>query len=68
MGGKLEGCCLEMIFVRVSESGERLQRLIDVVHSYYQKWTLKATVSKSAAMTFGKGFAEGSWMWGKRIC
>ena len=33
-GVKLEGCCLQMINCRSSESGEQLQRLIHVVHSY----------------------------------
>ena len=32
-------------FVGVSDSGEELQKLIDVVHAY---WKLKANVSKSA--------------------
>ena len=35
-------------FVRVSESGEQLKRVIDVVHSYCSKWRLKANVSESA--------------------
>ena len=47
----------------VSESGELLQRVIDVVHSYCRKWRLKANVSKSAVMT---GSVEGSWKWGEQ--
>ena len=29
-----------------------------MVHSYCRKWRLKANVSKSAVMTFGKGFCK----------
>ena len=35
-------------FVGVSDSRESLQKLIDVVHGYCNKWRLKANVSKSA--------------------
>ena len=62
-GGKVGGLLFADYFVRVSESGEQLQRVIDVVHSYCQKWRLKAIVSKSAEMTFVKGSVEGSWKW-----
>ena len=48
----------------VSESGEQLQRLIDVAHFYCQRWRLKANVSKSAVMTLGKGVVEGNKKWG----
>ena len=37
-----------------------------VVHSYCRKWRLKANVSKSVVMTFGKGSVEGSWKWGEQ--
>ena len=47
----LEGCCLHD-FVGVSDSRESLQKLIDVVHGYCNKWRLKANVSKSAVMVF----------------
>ena len=67
-GGKVGGLLFADDFVGVSESGEQLQRVIDVVHSYCRKWRLKANVSKSAVMTFGKGSVEGSWKWGNRIC
>ena len=53
-GGKVRGLLFADDFVGVSESGEQLQRVIDVVHSYCRKWRLKANVSKSAVMTFGK--------------
>ena len=52
--------------MRVIESEEQLQRVIDVVHSYCRIWRLKANVSKSAVMTFGKGSLEGSWKWGEQ--
>ena len=48
----------------VSEFGEKLQRVTDVIHSYCRKWRLKAKVSKSTVMTFGNGSLEGSWKWG----
>ena len=67
-GGKVGWLLFADDYVGVSESGEQLQRVIDVVHSYCRKWRLKAIVSKSAVMTFGKGSVEGSWKWGNRIC
>ena len=65
-GGKVGGLLFADDFVGVSESGEQLQRVINVVHSYCRKWRLKANVSKSAVMTFGKGSVEGSWKWGEQ--
>ena len=65
-GGKVGGLSFAYDFVGVSESGEQLQKVIDVVHSYCRKWRLKANVSKSAVMTFGKGSVEGSWNWGEQ--
>ena len=37
-------------FVGVSDSRENLQKLIEVVHNYCNRWRLKANVSKSAVM------------------
>ena len=65
-GGRVGGLLFADDFVGVSESGEQLQRVIDVVHSYCRKWRLKANVTKSAVMTFGKGSVEGSWKWGEQ--
>ena len=65
-GGRVGGLLFADGFVGVSESGEQLQRVIDVVHSYCRKWRLKANVSKSTVMTFGKGSVEGSWKWGEQ--
>ena len=50
--------------VGVSDSGEQLQKLIDVVHAYCCKWRLKANVSKSTVMVFARD-AEGDWKWGE---
>ena len=49
-------------FVGVSDSRESLQKLIDVVHRYCNKWRLKANVSKSAVMVFS---VKGGWNWGE---
>ena len=45
--------------------GESLQKLIDVVHGYCNKWRLKANVSKSADMVFSKNSVESGWKWGE---
>ena len=50
-------------FVVVSDSKETLHNLIDVVHSYCNRWRLKSNVSKSAAMVFAKNKVEGEWVW-----
>ena len=59
-------------FVGVSDSRENLQKLIDVVHNYCNRWRLKANVSKSAVMVFARNQEEGEWMWGEhrlpRVC
>ena len=52
-------------FVGVSDSGEQLQKLIDVVHAYCCKWRLKTNVSKSAVMVFARDAVEGDWKWGE---
>ena len=46
MGVKLRvgGLLFASDFVGVSESGEQLQRVIDMVHCYCRKWRLKANV------------------------
>ena len=51
-------------FVGLSDSKEQLQKLIDVVHSYCNKWRLKANVTKSAVMVFTKEAVEGALNWG----
>ena len=67
-GGKVRGLLFADDFVMVSEFGEQLQKVIDVVHSYCRKWRLKANINKSAVMTFGKDSVEGSGKWGNKIC
>lgn len=49
--GKVGGLLFADHFVGVSESAEQLQKFRDAVHSYCQKWRLKANVSKTAVMT-----------------
>ena len=48
-------------YVGVSESRESLQKFIDVVYRYCNRWRLKANVGKSAVMVFCKG----KWKWGE---
>ena len=45
-------------FVGVSDSRENIQKLIDVVHNYCNRWRLKANVSKSAVMVFARNQEE----------
>ena len=52
-------------FVGISDSKESLQKLIDVVYSYCNKWRLRANVSKSAVMGFSKHAANVCWQWGE---
>ena len=53
-GKRVRGMLFADDFVGVSDSRESLQKLIDVVHGYCNKWRLKANVSKSAVMVFLK--------------
>ena len=56
-------------FVGVSDSKDKLQKLINVVHSYCNRWRLKANVSKSAAMLFARNKVEGEWLCGEnKLC
>ena len=57
-GGKVGGLLFADDFVGVNQSGEQLQRVIDVVHSYCMKWRLKANVSKECSDYFWKGFCR----------
>ena len=52
------------LLVLYSESKDQLQKLIDMVHAYSQKWRLKANVSRSAVMVFGRESVDGAWKWG----
>ena len=60
-GKRVGGMLFADDFVGVSDSRESLQKLIDVVHGYCNKWRLKANVSKSAVMVFSKSSVEGGW-------
>ena len=62
-GKKIGGMLFVDDFVGVSDSKESLQKLIDVVHGYCNKWRLKANVSKSAVMVFSTNSVEGGWNW-----
>ena len=60
-GKKIGGMLFADDFVAVSNSKESLQKLIDVVHGYCNKWRLKANVSKSEVMVFSRNSVEGGW-------
>ena len=62
-GKRVGGMLFADDFVGVSDSRESLQKLIDVVHGYCNKWRLKANVSKSAVMVFSKYSVKGGWKW-----
>ena len=63
-GGKIGGLLFADDFVGVSDSGESLQKLIDVVHAYCCKWRLKGNVRKSAVMVCATE-SVGVWKWGE---
>ena len=52
-------------FVGMSDSRKNLQKLIDVVHMFCNRWRLKANVSKCAVVVFSKSKVPGSWIWGE---
>lgn len=51
-----------MAFVGNSDPGENLQKLIDVVHKFYNQW-LKENVSKCAVVVLSRNKVRipGSW-------
>ena len=49
----------------VSESRESLQKLIDVVYRYCNRWRLKDNVGKITVMVFYKDGIEVRWKWGE---
>ena len=63
-GKTISGMLFADDFVGVSESRDNLQKLIDVVYRYCNKWRLRANVSKSAVMVFSRSVVGGDWMWG----
>ena len=64
-GGRIGGMLFADDFVGLSDSKEQLQKLIDVVYSYCNKWRLKANVTKSVVMVYTKEAVEGTWKWGE---
>ena len=54
-------------FVGISDSSEKLQKLIDVVCTFCNRWRLKVNVSKCAVVVFlkSKVHTPGSWTWGE---
>ena len=60
-GKRMGGMLFADDFVGVSESRESLQKLIDVVYRYCNRWRLRANVGKSAVMVFSKDRVEGRW-------
>ena len=57
-GSTIGGMLFADDFVGVSNSEEKLQRLINVAHAYCCKWRLKANVSKSAVVVFARELVE----------
>ena len=45
-GKSIAGLLFADDFVGISDSSENLQKLIDVVHKFCNRWRLKANVSK----------------------
>ena len=64
-GNRIGGLLFADDFVGVSDSKEDLQRLIDVVYRFCNRWRLRANVRKSAVMVFSRDMVEGDWMWGE---
>ena len=55
-------------FVGLTTNAEGLQKLINVVQEFCNKWRLKSNIKKSAAMVFSKEVVKGTctWKWGDR--
>ena len=64
-GKNIGGLLFADDFVGMSNSRENLQKLIDVVHKYCNRWRLKVNVSKYAVVVFSKSKVPGSWTWGE---
>ena len=64
-GKSIGGLLFADDFVGMSDSRENLQKLIDVVHKFCNRWRLKANVSKCAVVVFSKSKVPGSWTWGE---
>ena len=64
-GSSIGGLLFADDFVGITDSKEKLQKLIDVVHKYCNRWRLRANVCKCAVMVFSRNSVGGSWMWGE---
>ena len=64
-GKSIGGLLFADDFVGMSDSSENLQKLIDVVHKFCNRWRLKANVSKCAVVVFSNSKVPGSWIWGE---
>ena len=64
-GKSIAGLLFTDDFVGISDSSENLQQLIDVIHTFCNRWRLKANVSKCAVVFFSNTKVPGSWTWGK---
>ena len=55
-------------FVGLTTNAEDLQKLIDVVQEFCNKWRLKSNIKKSAVMVFSKEVVKGTctWKWGDK--
>ena len=55
-------------FVGLTTNAEDLQKLIDVVQEFCNKWRLKSNIEKSAFMVFSKEVVKGTctWKWGDK--
>ena len=60
-GKSIAGLLFAEDFVGISDSSENLQKLIDVVHKFCNRWRLKANVSKCAEVVFSRSKVPGSW-------
>ena len=63
---KVGGLMFADDFVGLTTNAEDLQKLIDVVQEFCNKWRLKSNIKKSAVMVFSKEVVKGTctWKWG----
>ena len=52
-------------FVGASDTKDNLQRLIDLVYNFCNRWRLNANMNKSTVVVFSRNIANGDWMWGE---
>ena len=49
--------------VLVAESEENLQRSLDRLDSYCEKWSLEVNTAKTKTMVFGSGTKQRKYIW-----